>query len=295
MRDAAGRAGAGHALQLDAAAPSARRRTAGEASGLSPGGACDDAGAGGARARRRAAAAWRGRGGRGFGAVGSQRAVGGAADFAAAGAGVAAASPRCTLPAPSTSMPDQLGAHRHHLSPTSPPSASTLPATGDGISTVALSVITRRATWSSLDRVARLHVPGDDLDLGDAFADVRHLDDVNAHRQPSIARLKRRADALRAREIRPFLRVRIGRVPAGDALDRRLEVIEAMLLHQRRQLGAEAAGARGFVHDHAAAGLLHRVDDGVEVQRPEAAQVDDLGVDAGLVAPPLRDTHTIVP
>ncbi|MNS84313.1 hypothetical protein D3C72_1181320 [compost metagenome] len=55
-----------------------------------------------------------------------------------------------------------------------------------------------------------------------------------------------------------------------------------MLLHQRRQLGAEAAGARGLVHDHAAAGLLHRGDQRLQVQRPQAAQVDDLGIDAGL-------------
>ena len=95
----------------------------------------------------------------------------------------------------------------------------------------------------------------------------------------------------RAGEVRPFLRVRIGRVPAGDALDRRFEVIEAMLLHQRRQFGAEAAGAGRLVHDDAAAGLLDRVDDRVEVERPQAAQIDDLGVDAGFPGGGLRDVH----
>src|SRR3546814_4828207 len=47
-------------------------------------------------------------------------------------------------------------------------------------------------------------------------------------------------DAHRAREIGPFKAVRIGRVEAGDALDRRLEVIEAALLHQRGKFGAKA-------------------------------------------------------
>ena len=119
--------------------------------------------------------------------------------------------------------------------PTSPPSASTLPATGDGISTRRL-VGHHVGEHLVLDhRVARLDVPGDELDLGDAFADVGHLDDVDGHASASLHRAPhRRADALRPREVRPLERVRIRRVPAGDALDRRLEVIEAVLLHQRR-------------------------------------------------------------
>ena len=108
------------------------------------------------------------------------------------------------------------------------------------------------------DRVARLDVPGDELDFGDAFADVGHPDHVHAPRQGSIDALERRRDALRAREVRPLERMRIRRVPAGHALDRRLEVIEAVLLHERDELGAEAAGARRLVDDDAAAGLLHR-------------------------------------
>jgi hypothetical protein len=47
------------------------------------------------------------------------------------------------------------------------------------------------------DGVAGLHAPGDNLDFGDAFAEVGHLDDVNAlanrvfgrHAPPSIVRL----------------------------------------------------------------------------------------------------------
>ena len=47
------------------------------------------------------------------------------------------------------------------------------------------------------------------------------------------------AEALWAREIGPLLRVGIGRIPAGHPHDRRLEVVEAMLLHKREQLCAE--------------------------------------------------------
>src|SRR5947209_4908167 len=69
---------------------------------------------------------------------------------------------------------------------------------------------------------------------------------------------QRLADTIGAREVGPLLRVRIRRVPPGHALDRCLEMKEAMLLHQRGELGAEAAGARRLVHDHAAARLVHR-------------------------------------
>ena len=229
-----------------------------------------------ARRRRRAAlgaAAARGgaalRRGAVRAAAGARRpARGAAAPRRGAGAGAAAARRgavgarrRCPRPRPRCGSAREPTAS---ICPTSPPSASTLPCTGDGISTVALSVITSASTWSSTTVSPGLHVPGDELDFGDAFADVGHLDDVNAHAaHASIARLNAAPTRSGPGEVGPLLRMRIGRVPAGDALDRRFEVVEAVLLHQRRQLGAEAAGARRLVHDHAAAGLLHRVDDRV--------------------------------
>ncbi len=89
---------------------------------------------------------------------------------------------------------------------------------------------------------------------------------------------------------------RAGRgVPTGDAFDRRFQVVEAVLLHQRHQFGTETAGTGRFVHDHAAAGFLHRLDDGFQVQRPQAAQVDDLGVHAAFLAAATCDTYTVVP
>jgi hypothetical protein len=69
-----------------------------------------------------------------------------------------------------------------------------------------------------------------------------------------------------------------GRVEAGDALRRRLEVEERLLVDERDDLRAEAAALRRLVHHDDAAGLLDRLDDGVDVERPEGPQVDDLAV-----------------
>ena len=66
---------------------------------------------------------------------------------------------------------------------------------------------------------------------------------------------------------------------------------EAALLHGGAQLGAEPGGQRRFVHDEASTGLLDRGDDGVDIERDERAQVDDLGIDALLIGRGLRDVH----
>src|SRR5438132_7431109 len=71
-------------------------------------------------------------------------------------------------------------------------------------------------------------------------------------------------DTRRSGEVRPLLSMRIRRVPPGDALDRRFELIEAVLLHQRHELRAEAAGARRLVHDDTTSGPLHRLGQGGE-------------------------------
>ena len=76
-------------------------------------------------------------------ATGSTRLAAAAGTGCAAGARVAAAvlSAAATLPAPSTSM-RMSSLPTAITSPGLPPSASTVPATGEGISTIALSVIT---------------------------------------------------------------------------------------------------------------------------------------------------------
>jgi hypothetical protein len=95
--------------------------------------------------------------------------------------------------------------------------------------------------------------------------------------------------SLKAGEIGPFQAVRIRGVEAGDALHRRFQVIEAALLHQSGEFGAEAAGARRLVDDHAAAGLLHALLDRLDVERDQGSEVDDLGIDAGFLDHLLAD------
>src|SRR5271163_3597835 len=65
---------------------------------------------------------------------------------------------------------------------------------------------------------------------------------------------ERAPDPRGPREILPFLGMRIGCIVTGDPDDRRFKVIEAALLHQRRQLAAEARGQRRLVHHDAAPG-----------------------------------------
>ena len=175
------------------------------------------------------------------------------------------------------------------ICPTSPPSANTVPARGRNLHRCLVGHhVGQRLVLG--DRVARLDMPGDQFDLGDAFAEVGHLDDVLAHlKPPSHARTRPRP--VPGQEVCPFQGVRIGRVPAGHALDRRLKVVEAVFRHQCHQFCAEAAGACGLVHDDATPGLLHRFDQRAQVERPQATQVDDLGIDATLARRRLADVH----
>ena len=66
---------------------------------------------------------------------------------------------------------------------------------------------------------------------------------------------------------------------AADAGDRRVELPEGLLDDAHADLRGEAAAAPAFVDDDGAARLAHRGDDGRVVERPQAAQVDHLGVD----------------
>jgi hypothetical protein len=157
-----------------------------------------------------------------------------------------------------------------------------------------LSVITSTRGLVFVDPVADLDMPGDDLGLGGAFADIGQLEDVAPMLSPPSPGASRRRRAAVPGKYCHSKRVRIGRVPPGHAHDRRFEMIEAVLLHQRRQLGAEAAGARRLVHDHAAPGLLDRRDDGLDVERQQRAQIDHFGVDAGFLGR-ASATCTIVP
>ena len=159
---------------------------------------------------------------------------------------------------------------------------------GDEISTVALSVSTSASDRVGCDLVADLDEPLDQLGLGDALTDVGQLHLEHAHCRTAADSASPGSDAVGAGEVRPLVGVRIRRVPAAHPRDRRLEMIEAPLLHGGAQLGAEARRERRLVDDDAAAGLHHRRDDRVDVERHQRAQVDDLGIDALLRRPPPR-------
>src|SRR4051812_34472219 len=85
---------------------------------------------------------------------------------------------------------------------------------------------------------------------------------------------------LRLHLVLEVLGVRHRHVIAGDALDRRVEKVHAQPLHLIRDLGAEPGDRPADLDDHCAAGLLDRLRDGVDVERTQRADVDDLGLDA---------------
>ena len=124
------------------------------------------------------------------------------------------------------------------LSPISAPSQMISPSTGEGISTVALSVITA-ARLSARTRSPTLTCHSTSSASAMPSPTSGSLITCSAmSRRHSLE--QRTPDAARIGEVIPFLRMRIRRVPAGDTHDGRFEMIEAGLLHQRRQLCAEA-------------------------------------------------------
>ena len=68
----------------------------------------------------------------------------------------------------------------------------------------------------------------------------------------------------------------------ADPLDRRVEIVEADLLDPRRELGGDAVARPALLDADGAAGLGDRGGDGLDVERAQRAQVDDLGADAVL-------------
>src|ERR1035437_8220426 len=123
-------------------------------------------------------------------------------------------------------------------SPTSAPSQTISPSTGEGISTVVLSVITAARTASSRTRSPILT--------------CHSTSSASATPSPTSGSLitcsvisllhcfkQRAADASGTREVIPFLRMRIGRIPTCDAPDGGLQVVEACFLHQCGKLRSE--------------------------------------------------------
>src|SRR5690606_1659143 len=63
------------------------------------------------------------------------------------------------------------------------------------------------------------------------------------------------------------------------ALNRRDEIVQAVLGHGRRNFRADAAVARGLVHDDEPAGFRDGVEDRIEIDRAHGRKIDDLGAD----------------
>src|SRR5262245_15163757 len=74
--------------------------------------------------------------------------------------------------------------------------------------------------------------------------------------------------------------VRHGHVGARDALDRRVQVVEAAAPDAVCDLSADAVERPPFLQDQAALCLRHRLDEQLFIQRPDRPRVDDLRLDA---------------
>src|SRR6185437_5192385 len=175
-------------------------------------------------------------------------------------------------------------------SPTLPASQTTSPSTGEGISTVALSVITAPSGASS-----RTRSPTFTCHSTSSASAMPSPTSGSLTVRSTILWLQRfhecAGDPLGAWKIVPLLRVRVGRIPSCDPRDRRFQMIETALLHQRAELGAKARGQRRFMHDHAAPGFLDRGFDGVEIERQQGTKIDDFGVETGFRHGALGDVN----
>src|SRR5258708_2619636 len=81
-------------------------------------------------------------------------------------------------------------------------------------------------------------------------------------------------DAVGVRQVELLeVRWRVRDVEAGDAQDRRLQVVEALLGQPGGDLGAVAGEARRLVHDDGAAGAAHRLGQGLVIEGRQRAEV----------------------
>src|SRR4051794_22537584 len=85
------------------------------------------------------------------------------------------------------------------------------------------------------------------------------------------------------RRLLEWLGVRHGAVRAGPPLHGRVEPVEGLLLDQRREVRAHAAVRPALLDDHGPVRLLDRLEDRVQIERPQRAWVDHLGAEVVLV------------
>ena len=133
------------------------------------------------------------------------------------------------------------------------------------------------------DAVAVLLEPADDRALLHRVRQPRHHDLRHAaqlHRDPR-ALAHRGGDRAGARDERVLERRAVGdRQLVGGEQPGVVEVVEPVLGDPPEQPRAPAAGARPLLDREQAVGPGDRLEHGVEIERPERAQVDDLGLDA---------------
>ena len=129
------------------------------------------------------------------------------------------------------------------------------------------------------DHVADLDLPGHDLGLGEALADVGQQ--VLGHGQITPSRSRVAVDGVEhpvevGEEVLLDPRRRVGGVEAADPQHRRLQGVEALLGDPGRDLGAHAQVDVRLVGDDRAAGAAYGLVDRRHVERRERAQVDHL-------------------
>ena len=138
----------------------------------------------------------------------------------------------------------------------------TTPVPGLGTSVSTLSVEISSSGSSASIASPSLLQPLRDRPLRDGDAHLRH-DDVDrgpGRHQYAASSLSPATTVVDLRDVRLLerRRERHGRVGRGDPLHRRVERLERLLGDRRRDLGAEAAGARVLVEDEHLRGLARR-------------------------------------
>ena len=120
-----------------------------------------------------------------------------------------------------------------------------------------------------------------ELGFRDRHRDPRNANDEVSHGAPALSkRALRGLDDARRRRIDLRLERRRGRVgdePGAHPLDGCGELAEQFRLQDRGDLGSGAGELDRVVHDDDSPGATDGFDDGLDVERHQGAQVDDLG------------------
>src|SRR5581483_11872907 len=162
-----------------------------------------------------------------------------------------------------------------------------MPEAGDSISMFALSVSTSKstspfATWSPSFLCHAMRRPSSIV--SPSFGRITRVT-LTRGRPSRCSRdelLRGLHDVLDLRHdgLLEVLRVRDRRLEAGETARRRVEVVERVLRDHRGNLRAVAGAPHRFVQHEHAVRLADRREHRILVERHQAAQIDDLGLDA---------------